>query len=97
MPKSKTAAAGAPSQEAQPKTKRSGAPKSAVAAHKHKASKSIDSAVESPILMEQPRLAPEEIAKLAYSFWEARGYRDGDPEQDWLRAERELSVFPQNR
>jgi hypothetical protein len=34
--------------------------------------------------------APEQIAHLAYSYWEARGYRGGSPEEDWLRAEREL-------
>jgi hypothetical protein len=31
-----------------------------------------------------------EIAKLAYSYWVARGFAPGSPEQDWLRAEREL-------
>jgi hypothetical protein len=31
-----------------------------------------------------------EIARLAYSYWEARGRQGGSPEQDWLRAEREL-------
>ena len=32
----------------------------------------------------------EEIAALAYSYWEARGYQGGSPEEDWLQAEREL-------
>jgi hypothetical protein len=32
----------------------------------------------------------EEIARLAYEFWEARGCPDGSPEEDWLRAERDL-------
>jgi hypothetical protein len=32
----------------------------------------------------------EDIARLAYSYWEGRGYQDGRPEEDWLRAEREL-------
>jgi len=31
----------------------------------------------------------EEIAKLAYSFWEARGYEHGHENEDWLRAEAE--------
>jgi len=31
----------------------------------------------------------EEIAKLAYSYWEARGCQGGSPEEDWYRAERE--------
>jgi hypothetical protein len=34
----------------------------------------------------------EEIAKLAYSYWEARGYQGGSPEDDWARAERELGI-----
>lgn len=32
----------------------------------------------------------ERIALLAYSYWEKRGCQGGSPEQDWLRAEREL-------
>lgn len=32
----------------------------------------------------------DEIAQLAYSYWEARGYQGGSPEQDWLHAEQEL-------
>ena len=39
-----------------------------------------------------PTAAPsnEEIARLAFTFWEQRGRTGGSPEQDWLRAEREL-------
>jgi len=33
----------------------------------------------------------EAIAKLAYSYWEARGYQGGDAVEDWVRAEREYS------
>ena len=32
----------------------------------------------------------EEIAKLAFSYWEARGCQGGCPEEAWLRAEAEL-------
>ena len=32
----------------------------------------------------------EEIARLAYSHWEARGCPIGSPEEDWYRAEDEL-------
>jgi hypothetical protein len=32
----------------------------------------------------------EEIAQLAHSYWLARGGANGSPEEDWLRAEREL-------
>lgn len=30
------------------------------------------------------------IRALAYQLWEARGRRDGDPERDWMEAERRL-------
>ena len=33
----------------------------------------------------------EEIAKLAYSYWEAGGRREGTTLSDWLQAERALS------
>ncbi len=32
----------------------------------------------------------KEIAALAYTYWEERGYTEGCPEHDWLRAEAEL-------
>ncbi len=32
----------------------------------------------------------ERIALLAYSYWEARGGQGGSPDDDWLRAEREV-------
>jgi len=38
------------------------------------------------------QLTREEIARLAYSYWEARGYQGGSPDEDWVRAERELST-----
>jgi hypothetical protein len=34
-----------------------------------------------------------EVAKLAYSFWADRGYQGGSPEEDWLRAEQQLSAL----
>lgn len=39
-----------------------------------------------------PGVAPglEEIARLAYSYWQARGCPEGSPEEDWQRAEDEL-------
>jgi hypothetical protein len=33
----------------------------------------------------------EDISVLAYSYWIERGQPDGSPEEDWLRAERELA------
>ena len=35
-------------------------------------------------------LPQDEIALLAYSYWEQRGRPDGSPEEDWYRAETEL-------
>jgi hypothetical protein len=32
----------------------------------------------------------EDIAELAYSYWEARGGKGGSPWEDWFRAEEEL-------
>ena len=37
-----------------------------------------------------PEPRRQEIARLAYSYWEARGCEGGSAEEDWLRAEREL-------
>jgi hypothetical protein len=37
-------------------------------------------------------LEHEEIARLAYSYWEARGCQGGSPEEDWRRAEAELKA-----
>lgn len=41
-------------------------------------------------VMESPVNFQEEVARLAYRFWEERGGSAGDPVQDWLRAEHEL-------
>jgi hypothetical protein len=40
-------------------------------------------------------LAPtcEQIARRAYAIWEERGRRDGDPQDDWIRAELELRAL----
>ncbi len=37
-----------------------------------------------------PSPTQEEIANLAYCYWEARGCQGGSPEEDWIRAEQEL-------
>ncbi len=37
-----------------------------------------------------PAKEREEIARLAYLLWEARGGQGGSAEEDWLRAEREV-------
>lgn len=45
-------------------------------------------AVEPSLTMALP--AHDAIARLAYSYWEARGCQGGSPEEDWLRAEGEI-------
>jgi len=37
----------------------------------------------------------EDVAKLAYRFWEERGRPMGSPEADWYRAEREVETSHQ--
>jgi hypothetical protein len=34
----------------------------------------------------------QKLAALAYEFWQARGCRDGTPEVDWFRAERDNAI-----
>jgi len=38
----------------------------------------------------EPVVDRDAIARLAYSYWEARGFIGGSPEEDWLRAENEI-------
>lgn len=52
----------------------------------------IDEAAAAVLMPDDELSAPthEEIAELAYSYWEARGGHGGSPWEDWFRAEREL-------
>ena len=34
---------------------------------------------------------PDHIAELAYTLWESRGCPIGSPEEDWFKAEQELT------
>jgi hypothetical protein len=43
-----------------------------------------------PTAVETPPLSHEEIARLAYAYWEARGHPPGSAQEDWYCAEREL-------
>lgn len=54
--------------------------------------KSATSAPKPTIAAAKPVIAPtfEEISRLAHSYWVARGCQGGSPEEDWVRAEREL-------
>ena len=39
---------------------------------------------------QEPIVNRDAVARLAYSYWEARGFIGGSPEEDWLRAENEI-------
>jgi hypothetical protein len=91
MPKRKTVEVADPAHAvAQPAKKIAAKPKAATgkAAHKHHAK---SEPVPEALANVPPAVTPEAIARLAYSYWEARGRQDGFAEQDWLQAERELS------
>ncbi|PWT97015.1 MAG: hypothetical protein C5B51_32220 [Terriglobia bacterium] len=52
----------------------------------------IETAEESPLAVSHAPLevSHEQIARLAYVYWLARGCQNGSAEEDWLRAEQEL-------
>jgi hypothetical protein len=66
--------------------------RSATAAETSEQALAASPVAEPPLPAESPVMQPalEEIAQLAYSYWEARGYQGGSPEEDWLRAEEEM-------
>jgi hypothetical protein len=55
------------------------------------------SAADTPVQDQTPSAKSNggdvEIARLAYSYWEARGCPMGSAEQDWLRAEQEMKAL----
>ena len=51
---------------------------------------SIEVAIVEVEAMADESPSHDEIAVLAYSYWEDRGCQGGSPQEDWLRAEREL-------
>jgi hypothetical protein len=70
--------------------------KAPAATHKRATLKKTDET--SPAAYEPARHpSHHDIARLAYLYWEARGYEGGSPEEDWFRAERELAELSQNR
>jgi hypothetical protein len=64
------------------------------------ATKSVETANETPKKRKPaakkqtatPTPSREEIARLAEKYWAERGWPEGSPEQDWLRAEQELKT-----
>ena len=87
MARTKTAETGL-SAAAEPKKKRAAVRKPAAGVHRHTTNKAVKTQPEP-----DQDIDGGEISRLAYSYWEARGYQGGSPEEDWLRAERELSIL----
>lgn len=78
---------------AEPKKRASSTkPRASAATHKHTSKKALDVSLSEPART----VSHEEISLRAYSYWEARGYQDGDAEQDWLQAEKDLLELAKN-
>jgi hypothetical protein len=79
----------APEVKPRPRALKSSTPKkdeekiTASPSHHHKIISSSDVTVAKVV-------THEDIAKLAHSYWVARGHAHGSPHEDWARAEREL-------
>jgi hypothetical protein len=63
------------------------APKMAVSPSTGETDQPADSV---PTAAESAVPAHEEVAQLAYHYWEARGRPLGSPEEDWFRAEQDV-------
>jgi hypothetical protein len=61
-----------------------------VPARRKSSTKRVTRTVEASGGVEAAGPSHEEVARLAYSYWESRGCAGGSPEEDWLRAEEEL-------
>ena len=94
MPKRKIVDAEVPATEAKLRAT-AVKPKASAATHKRATKKTVQTAV--PTSEPVRAISFEEISRRAYSYWEARGYQGGTPEEDWFRAERELLELSQNR
>ena len=83
-----TASGAAPARASKPGTPR-------VKTVKHSKTPSIEtasSAIPAPSVAAAPPVAEDRqtaIAKIAYGYWEARGFQHGNAHEDWLRAEAE--------
>ncbi len=63
---------------------------SGIAKHRVRQPDTSKRAVIEPAVLPGDPPAYEEIAALAYSYWDARGCQGGSPVEDWLRAEEEI-------
>ena len=94
MPKRKPVEAAEPAPvSAEPKKRATATKPKTTVAHKHHTKKSVEPPAAAPASISASH---EQIAQLAYSYWEARGFQGGSPDQDWLRAESELLKPAQN-
>jgi hypothetical protein len=88
-----------------PKSKKTVVPVAAAVTHRHKetpvvsftvsTTTPVSASVATPV--SAPVVAPfepshDEVAKLAYSYYVARGYQSGDQSADWFRAVEELKA-----
>jgi hypothetical protein len=97
MPKKNTTASEPMvSSGAAPARTRKHAPAKRTAASAVDASPSIDptaiTATDADTTQINSAVTFDEVARLAYSYWEARGFQGGSSEEDWLRAEQELNA-----
>jgi transcription antitermination factor NusA-like protein len=91
---SATGAAAAPARAEKPTAKRATTTKHSA---KNPVANVTKSNGEEIAVLDRPVIEPvdvvldrEEVAKLAYLYWEARGCQSGSAELDWARAEEEL-------
>jgi hypothetical protein len=92
--KKKTSAASTADASATAKVKAAAAPKSAAPKKKAPAKKVSEVSASAPdgkAAASKPRPTNAEIAERAHGYFVARGRRHGSHEEDWLRAERELT------
>ena len=62
----------------------------AAVTHRHKKQEMIGRQADAPAAFAAYQPSHEEVAKVAYSYYVARGYQPGDQAHDWFRAVQEL-------
>jgi Protein of unknown function (DUF2934) len=85
-----------PKKKTTTKTATANKPATAAKPRKAPAKKAASAAKADPVAangnvatMERP-VAHDEVARLAHTYWQQRGHRHGQHEDDWYRAEQEL-------
>jgi hypothetical protein len=78
-----------PVRATKPKTVKASSATEAVSQSRVKSVKHSKAAAPVMIVESGAISAHDQIATIAYGYWEARGFEPGSPEQDWLRAEQE--------